>query len=527
MNDFYNASGTPAQGSQGSSAAIRAEFNAIVAAFDKLPSLASAAGQLVAVNPGGTALVGVSAITVAGANASVGGNLTVVGNLAVNGNTTIGDAAGDTLVVNPNAVNWANNPTHSGNHIFSGNLTVQGNTTIGNAAGDALTIAPSAVTWNGNPTHSGNHTFSGSVTISGALGLTGSLTITTNLTVNGNTILGNAPTDTLQIASQAVNWTAATTTHANAHTFSGNISAPRLLAPAGSNAAPSVQVGDAGLGLFSPATDTLGIASGGTAMLYIMPNGQLTTSLVAPTFGTTGRLHIAGGSSIFSSSIIASRTSDDTAGPAFRFGKSRSVTIGGYAAVQSSDDLGSVNWYGADGTDGQLSARIRAVATEGFTPTARGSQIEFATVATGSTTFNTRMIIEDTNIRVTTDFRISGSGTLKIGSLISRFESTEQAVPSATATTTVAHGGTRVPDLFQVWLRCKTAELGYSVGDEVLIKDDLGDTNRAHQFQQSATNLTWRYLPGSATAPSLRNGSNVAAVITPGSWRAVFKAHWL
>ncbi|MEK7424649.1 MAG: hypothetical protein AAB131_12535 [Actinomycetota bacterium] len=247
----------------------------------------------------------------------------------------------------------------------------------------------------------------------------------------------------------------------------------------------------------------------------------------APSFATAGKLHIAGGSSIFSSSIIASRTSDDTVGAALRFGKSRSTAIGGYAAVQSSDDLGSINWYGADGTDGLLSSRIRAAATENYTPTARGSQIEFATVTTGSTTLSTRLVVEDTGVRVLTDLQINGSGTLKIGSLISRFESSEQTVPTATNTMSVAHGGTRVPDVFQVFLRCKTAELGYSVGDEVLIKDDLGDTTRGHQLQANATNVVWRYLPGSSAAPSVRNGSNVAAVITAANWRAVFKAHWL
>lgn len=57
---------------------------------------------------------------------TVTGDLTVTGNLSVGGNTTLGDATGDTLTINPGAVTWTNNPTHSGNHVFSSDVTVHG-----------------------------------------------------------------------------------------------------------------------------------------------------------------------------------------------------------------------------------------------------------------------------------------------------------------------------------------------------------------------------------------------------------------
>lgn len=56
-NEFYDSSGAPATSSQGSSSAMRAEFDAIEAAFNKLPALAGNAGKLIAVNDGGTGLV--------------------------------------------------------------------------------------------------------------------------------------------------------------------------------------------------------------------------------------------------------------------------------------------------------------------------------------------------------------------------------------------------------------------------------------------------------------------------------------
>lgn len=70
------------------------------------------------------------------------GNIDIGGNLVVAGNTTLGDAAGDAITINPNTVTWTNNPTHSGNHIFTGNLTVRGaSQQYGNDTADVIDIA--------------------------------------------------------------------------------------------------------------------------------------------------------------------------------------------------------------------------------------------------------------------------------------------------------------------------------------------------------------------------------------------------
>jgi hypothetical protein len=195
-NDFYNASGWPAVRQAGTSAPARNELSLIAQGFDKFPVLTGNALKVWRVNAGGTAIEAVSSLSLT--------DLTLTGNLSVEGNTTLGNAAGDTLTINPSAVTWSNNPTHSGNHTFSGNVTIGGNATIGDAAGDTLTIAPNAVTWSGNPTHSGNHTFSG------------------NVTINGNTLIGNQAADTLTIEPNAVTWSG-NPTHSGNHTFSGNV----------------------------------------------------------------------------------------------------------------------------------------------------------------------------------------------------------------------------------------------------------------------------------------------------------------
>lgn len=55
-NEYYTASGAPATRSQGSSNVIRGEYNLLVQAFDKLPTLAGNGGKIVRVNSGGSAL---------------------------------------------------------------------------------------------------------------------------------------------------------------------------------------------------------------------------------------------------------------------------------------------------------------------------------------------------------------------------------------------------------------------------------------------------------------------------------------
>lgn len=56
-NEYYQAGSTPATNSPGSSAAIRAQFTAIAAAFDKMPTMAGSEGEFVVVNDTGTALI--------------------------------------------------------------------------------------------------------------------------------------------------------------------------------------------------------------------------------------------------------------------------------------------------------------------------------------------------------------------------------------------------------------------------------------------------------------------------------------
>ena len=123
-----------------------------------------------------------------------------------------------------------------------------------------------------------------------------------------------------------------------------------------------------------------------------------------------------------------------------------------------------------------------------------------------------------------------GAGALRLNSHISRFESSEQSVPTTTfASNTLTHGGSRVPDVCRLVLRCKTAELGYSVGDEVdvtLHNHTMSD--RAFNVWHSTTQTGYVWITGLNVAPSISHKTTgTMTTVTAANWRVVVYNHWL
>jgi len=89
-----------------------------------------------------------------------------------------------------------------------------------------------------------------------------------------------------------------------------------------------------------------------------------------------------------------SRFSADTGSNAFVFLKSRGATIGAFDVVASGDGLGSINWYGADGTAGIQAASISA-AVDGTPGTSdMPGRLVFSTTADGASAPTDRMRID-------------------------------------------------------------------------------------------------------------------------------------
>ena len=130
-NDYYTVTGSPATGSSGSSAVIRAEFAAIQAAFDLLPDLTGNGGKLVRENAGGTALETVSLTSGAIVYGSSTGTLSQGNNFAWN-------ASNNTLAIDGNV-------TANGNISTSGRLSATGNAALNNISGTNLNVTAASV----------------------------------------------------------------------------------------------------------------------------------------------------------------------------------------------------------------------------------------------------------------------------------------------------------------------------------------------------------------------------------------------
>lgn len=94
----------------------------------------------------------------------------------------------------------------------------------------------------------------------------------------------------------------------------------------------------------------------------------------------------------------------------------------------------------------------------------------------------------------------------------------------AAATSTDAHGLGGMPDRIKTILRCKTADLGYAVGDDVeapLAFYNGYESNNAQVFA-NATNL--KSVQGSTRWWIAHATTGVVTLITPASWKMVIKA---
>jgi len=208
------------------------------------------------------------------------------------------------------------------------------------------------------------------------------------------------------------------------------------------------------------------------------------------------------------------------------------INAGGLITGQSGTAAQAFATFDASGTLGTLSLRNGSTSRSGyvefFDPGAtRQGYIGYSqtTASTDAGTINYVGGVHAFNGAVQI-----ATGGLRIGSssLITRFESAEQTTPTASAVASIAHGGTRTPDLVQCFLRCKTAELGYAVGDEVIFNLQNANTTRDFLIGANATNVFFRWDRGGSDLPALRNYSTgVWSNITTANWRLVFKAHWL
>jgi hypothetical protein len=130
-----------------------------------------------------------------------------------------------------------------------------------------------------------------------------------------------------------------------------------------SAATPSLKfTGDTNTGVFSPGADTIAVSTGGSEHARIDPSGRLLVGTSSAREDVSGndplaQFERAGGSGILAS---CTRNSNDAFGPRIALVKSRGSAVGSNTVVQSGDAIGSIGFYGADGTNLEIAAMIQA-----------------------------------------------------------------------------------------------------------------------------------------------------------------------
>ena len=94
--------------------------------------------------------------------------------------------------------------------------------------------------------------------------------------------------------------------------------------------------------------------------------------------------------------------------------------------------------------------------------------------------------------------------------------------PATGAITSVSHGLGIIPKFFNATLRCKTSELGYSVGDTI----DVSSLHDSTTLLVSGCDTTSFFLVVYSTGIRVvnKNSFSTVSTITPASWALVFNA---
>jgi hypothetical protein len=105
------------------------------------------------------------------------------------------------------------------------------------------------------------------------------------------------------------------------------------------------------------------------------------------------------------------------------------------------------------------------------------------------------------------------------------YTSAETALPGGSTVTAFAHGLGAVPSRYDVIIRCKTAESGHSVGDEVPLPTYALIAGVEYNAQVSA-NATNIYIskPAGGTWLIVPRAGGASVVLTAANWRIVVRA---
>lgn len=106
------------------------------------------------------------------------------------------------------------------------------------------------------------------------------------------------------------------------------------------------------------------------------------------------------------------------------------------------------------------------------------------------------------------------------------YESAETALPAVNQTVEWTHGLGQAPEFIELVLRCKVAEHGYSVGDEVRYTSEYSGAS-LYNFWANSTKIGFRgYLSAGASLFNLvrRDTTGATTQCTPANWKVIVRA---
>ena len=112
------------------------------------------------------------------------------------------------------------------------------------------------------------------------------------------------------------------------------------------------------------------------------------------------------------------------------------------------------------------------------------------------------------------------------GGAASVFTSAETTLPANNVTESWTHSLGQTPDIIKLILICKTAEHGYSVGDEVHFTSEHTVNVTATSFWANSTTINLRYVISSGVSAFWivrRDTTNVSTPLTPANWKIIVK----
>lgn len=137
-----------------------------------------------------------------------------------------------------------------------------------------------------------------------------------------------------------------------------------------------------------------------------------------------------------------------------------------------------------------------------------------------------RIYYDGTTVWFLSYFRASGFSLAGIPIFTKSYVSSEQVI-TASGSLTLAHGMASKPKFVSLRLVCKTAELGYSINDEVLIENGPQDFSASSgaAVVVDATNVFIRYGTNAGTFLVFNKTTASLSSITNGNWRLVIGAY--